>query len=375
MPPVDGKPRLRLGADRLSGSCHPIHAMKNSPSTEVSPAKSPANAAEEAEPAGGPVKPFLDHLEDLRWLLLRCGIAVFLSMAVCLVAADRLMEILLHPLEQARARIVEREQNRPTDSRSDDRTAILPATWGKLDVDIAFNEADLAGLLRGGEPRESIPLALNLTESESGWTIQLAPQSSVDPQNPVPRLEQRSPLSPFMLAMKTAFFGGAAVALPLILSFLASFLFPALKPNEKRILSRAVFFGVGMFALGAAFAYFGMARVTILASLAFSEWLGFTPTIWFVEDYAGFLIKLVFGVGLAFELPVILLTMVRLGVINHNSLKAFRPYWVAVNLIVSPLLTPQDVITQLMLAIPLQLLYELSVLIAWKWHRSEQSGV
>jgi sec-independent protein translocase protein TatC len=153
----------------------------------------------------------------------------------------------------------------------------------------------------------------------------------------------------------------------LILSFLASFLFPALKKNEKRILSRAVFFGVGMFALGASFAYFGMARVTILASIAFSEWLGFAPTIWFIDDYAAFLIKLVFGVGLAFELPVILLTLVRLGILNYDSLKSFRPYWVAINLIISALLTPQDVITQLLLAIPLQLLYEFSVLISWHW--------
>lgn len=330
-------------------------------------AGSPASAAQD----GGPVKPFLDHLEDLRWLLLRCGIAIAVCMTVCLVAADTLMDVLLHPLERARASLVQRHNENAAGLASNPIT-LLPATWGEHKVDVAFKEEQLGSLLQSGGWREAIPLALTLESSESGWTIQIAPQSTGKPWTLVPRLEQRSPLSPFLLAMKTAFFGGAAVALPLVLSFLVSFLFPALKPNEKRVLSRALCFGAGMFALGAAFAYFGMARVTILASLAFSEWLGFTPTIWFVEDYAAFLIKLVFGVGLAFELPVVLLTMVRLGVINYNALKAFRPYWIAVNLILSALLTPQDVITQLLLAVPLQLLYEFSVLIAWKWHRTEQ---
>ena len=314
--------------------------MKNDPASgELRP--HPEEAPQEsAEQEGGPVKPFLDHLEDLRWLLLRCGVATALCMALCLVAADKLMDVLLHPLEQARARMAERQPGDHDLSNAGKSPANLSAAWGPLQVDVAFNEKELSALLDGGEPREAIPLALTLNRSENGWTVQLAPESAADKRDPVPRLEQRSPITPFLLAMKTALFGGAAAALPLILSFLASFMFPALKKNEKRILTRAVFFGVGMFALGAAFAYFGMARVTILASIAFSEWLGFTPTIWFIDDYAGFLIKLVFGVGLAFELPVVLLTLVRLGILSHDSLTSFRPYWVAINLLLSALLTP-----------------------------------
>jgi sec-independent protein translocase protein TatC len=80
------------------------------------------------------------------------------------------------------------------------------------------------------------------------------------------------------------------------------------------------------------------------------------------------------GMGIGFELPVVVLMLVRIGIVTANQLAKFRPYMVVINLILGAVLTTPEVLTQIMMFIPLQLLYEVSIIIARRWERQEQHG-
>jgi len=99
----------------------------------------------------------------------------------------------------------------------------------------------------------------------------------------------------------------------------------------------------------------------------YSNWLGFGAMQWKAEDYISFVCKFLLGMGLGFELPVVLLTLVKLGVLSYTSLRKMWRYMIVIVLVLGGLLTTPEVVTQVMMAGPLYLLYEISVWIAWYW--------
>lgn len=166
----------------------------------------------------------------------------------------------------------------------------------------------------------------------------------------------------FFTALKVAFFAGFILSLPVIFWQLWLFLAPGLYDHEKKLVLPFVFFATLMFLIGAAFAYyvvvpfgfeflinFGSAVVTILPSIG---------------KYVGFFTKLLFGFGVAFELPVITFFLAKIGLVDDRMLKDFFKYAVVIIFVVAALLTPPDVLTQFLMAGPLILLYLLSIYIA-----------
>jgi hypothetical protein len=105
----------------------------------------------------------------------------------------------------------------------------------------------------------------------------------------------------------------------------------------------------------------------------YSRWLGFGAYQWRAEDYISFVCKFLLGMGLGFELPVVILTMVKIGVVGYKTLAKIRPYMIVINLILGAVLTTPEVITQITMFIPLQCLYELSVWVAWYWEQPDRS--
>jgi len=85
-----------------------------------------------------------------------------------------------------------------------------------------------------------------------------------------------------------------------------------------------------------------------------------------------FVTKFMLGMGLGFELPVVLLALVKIGILDYQRLKAMRRYMIVINLVVGALLTTPEVFTQVVMAVVLQILYEISVWIAWYWERQEK---
>ncbi|RXJ88371.1 twin-arginine translocase subunit TatC [Arcobacter sp. CECT 8983] len=166
----------------------------------------------------------------------------------------------------------------------------------------------------------------------------------------------------FFTALKVAFFAGFIVSLPVIFWQMWLFLAPGLYEHEKKLVVPFVFFATLMFLIGSSFAYyivvpygfeflinFGSAVVTVLPSIG---------------KYVGFFTKLLFGFGVAFELPVITFFLAKIGLVDDKTLKDFFKYAVVLIFILASLLTPPDVITQFLMAGPLIFLYIVSIYIA-----------
>jgi sec-independent protein translocase protein TatC len=94
--------------------------------------------------------------------------------------------------------------------------------------------------------------------------------------------------------------------------------------------------------------------------------------LWNAVDYSSFLIKFMLGMGVGFELPVVLLALVKIGLLNYKKLSAMRRYMIVGNLVLGGLLTTPEVLTQICMAICLQVLFEVAVWIAWYWERQEK---
>ena len=159
---------------------------------------------------------------------------------------------------------------------------------------------------------------------------------------------------------------------PLSSTYVISFVFPALKMREQKYVHRGLFYGGGLFLLGVTFCYFFLMPFALAASQRYSDWLGFSASQWKAEDYISFVCKFMLGMGLGFEMPVVILTLVKIGVLNYSTSPKGRRYMIVVNLVLGAVLTTPEVVTQLIMFLPLQSLYEISIWIAWYWDRKEK---
>lgn len=166
----------------------------------------------------------------------------------------------------------------------------------------------------------------------------------------------------FFTAMKVAFFAGFILSLPVIFWQLWLFLAPGLYDHEKKLVIPFVFFATLMFLLGAAFAYYIVVPIGFDFLIAFgNSVVSVLPSI---GKYVGFFTKLLIGFGIAFELPVITFFLAKIGLVNDQMLKDFFRYAVVLIFIVAAVLTPPDVISQVLMAAPLLILYGVSIYIA-----------
>ncbi len=165
----------------------------------------------------------------------------------------------------------------------------------------------------------------------------------------------------FFVAIKVSFFAAFLGALPIILSQIWLFIAPGLYANEKKMMIPIVLGGTVMFLVGGAFAYYVVTPFGFQYLIGFGS-ASFVPMI-NVEDYIDFFTKIMLGFGLAFELPVLCYFLALLGLIDDKAMIGFFRYAVVLIFIVAAILTPPDVLTQLLMAIPLVILYGLSILI------------
>ncbi len=165
----------------------------------------------------------------------------------------------------------------------------------------------------------------------------------------------------FFVALKVSFFAAILGALPIILSQIWLFIAPGLYAHEKKMVFPFVAGGTIMFLVGVLFAYYVVTPFGFDFLITFGSFK-FTPLI-NIEDYVGFFTKIMFGFGLAFELPVFAYFLALLGLVDDRQMTSFFKYAIVIIFIVAALLTPPDVLTQLLMAGPLVILYLLSILI------------
>lgn len=172
----------------------------------------------------------------------------------------------------------------------------------------------------------------------------------------------------FFTAMKVAFFAGIILALPVIFWQFWLFVAPGLYDNEKKYVVPFVIAATFMFLCGAAFCYY------VVIPLGFTFLINFGGQLFTalpsVGEYVGFFTKLLVAFGLAFELPVVTFFFAKIGLVDDAALKRYFRYAVVAIFTFSAIMTPPDILSQFLMAMPLTGLYGISILIA-KWVRVE----
>jgi sec-independent protein translocase protein TatC len=180
----------------------------------------------------------------------------------------------------------------------------------------------------------------------------------------------------FFVEMKVALFAAMMISFPVIANQLWKFVEPGLYRKEKRALLPFLFATPVLFAAGACFAYF----VTVPIALRFL--LGFQGDIGGIQQealpsaghYLSFIMQFLMAFGLAFLLPILLMLIERAGLVTREQLMSARRYMIVAFFAIAAVFTPPDVISQLLLAVPLVLLYEMSLLAIWFTQRRRKTG-
>ncbi|RPE13306.1 twin-arginine translocase subunit TatC [Chitinophaga lutea] len=174
-----------------------------------------------------------------------------------------------------------------------------------------------------------------------------------------------------MLQFKMAFILGIIGAFPYIIYEFWRFVKPALKENEAKG-SKGVIFWVSLqFLLGIAFSYFLIApfMINFLASYTVSDVI---KNEFFIDDYFGLMSQIILGMGVLFEMPILVYFLTKLGLLTPMFMRNYRRHAIVVILILAAVITPPDVLDQLLVFVPLYLLYEISIFISAKVYREKE---
>jgi sec-independent protein translocase protein TatC len=176
------------------------------------------------------------------------------------------------------------------------------------------------------------------------------------------RLIATNVISPILVPLKITLMAAFLVALPIVLYQVWAFVAPGLYSHEKKFVLPLVVSSTILFFIGVAFCYFivipGMSRfIQAFAPAAITA----APDI---EQYFGFVLTLFLVFGIAFEVPIAVIVLARIGVVTIEQLKKWRGYFIVASFIVAAVVTPPDVISQLALAVPMCILYEIGIIAA-----------
>ncbi len=333
----------------------------------------------------------LDHLEDLRRTIIRIAITLIVSMLVCFSFAPTFMDILKGPVDAVWLRY--EEEHLPAEIDADDwieakhvASVLVALPDRPRELLLRKQRAEVltllpivpilnaAALVPQGEREAYIRESLTDTPEVAQQALALQEKGAVL-RNPRSRealqlMGAFHPAEAFMLSLTLSFFGGIILAFPLLMYFVLQFIVPGLHQHEKRLLYKSVFWGFGLFIAGCSFAYYIVLPRVLSFFYSYALSLGISND-WRIGDYISFAIKLVCVFGAVFELPVLVIPFVKLGVLSYDLMKRTRAYALIACLFIALLLAPApDPGTMLIMAAPMYLLYELCILYAWYENRS-----
>ncbi|WP_397385932.1 twin-arginine translocase subunit TatC [Prosthecobacter sp.] len=249
---------------------------------------------------GDEEKPFLDHLEDLRKMIVRIAMTLLVSTLVTFCFYDKLFEIIKYPL------------------------------WA-------------TGVIKTPEELKAM-------------------------------LQILTPQEGFLMVMNLSLIAAVILAFPLLLFFLLQFILPGLKPAEKKAIFPAIGIGAGLFLLGACFAFYVVLPRALEFFYTFNESLGMSNG-WRLDGYVKFATRFILLFGVAFELPVIVMVMVKLDFLNYKLMSTTRSYAIIAIAIFAAIVTPTpDPFTMLVLAGPLYVLYETCIWLAYFMEKKDRAA-
>jgi sec-independent protein translocase protein TatC len=350
-------------------------------------------------------KPFLEHLEDLRIVITRVVLTLVIAMGVCFAFRNELMTIIRRPVEQVwKVSQVEKMPEGPVSidldtwelAKKADRDV---ATFTPEQQDYYFTHIDpdnklnlkfhtksvryyraaidmenshqsgkeFIGKFPGLEPDMKEQLVALMEEGKR-------PDVAVDSRGKLVLMQALNPTEGFMLSIKLSLFAGIVISFPLLLYFLLQFILPGLKKKEKKALWPAMAIGFGLFLAGILFSYFFVLPKVLDFFYTYSQEMGVTNE-WRIGYYISFATQFTLIFGLAFELPVVVMTMVKLGILNYEIMRNTRSYAILAIVVIAALITPTpDVATLGFLAIPMIILYEICIWLSFFHNRKQREA-
>ncbi|MGJ8696065.1 MAG: twin-arginine translocase subunit TatC [Verrucomicrobiaceae bacterium] len=343
-------------------------------------------------------KPFLEHLEDLRSTVTKIVMTLLISTLICFVYKEKLMEVIKRPVEKTW--VAKQESRLPEDG------SITLDKWEKAliyaDVTPALNfyspnieakfweleeDKDLYQLTRAAviyraanelppEAQEkfldSMPESNALLRERVKELLETKPITDLNQEGNLRMMGAFKVTETFMLTMKLAFFAGIIISFPLLLYFLLQFILPGMKEEERKALWPALAIGFGLFLGGVLFSYFFVLPKVLNFFYDWSQSMGVTND-WRIGYYISFATTFVLIFGLAFELPVVVMTLVHLGILTFSVMNSTRSYAILAIVIIAALITPTpDIPTLLLLAGPMYILYEICIWLSWFYERKKK---
>ena len=182
-----------------------------------------------------------------------------------------------------------------------------------------------------------------------------------------------SVISPFMVPLKILMMASFLVALPVVLYQVWAFVAPGLYAHEKKLVMPLVISSTVLFFMGVAFCYFFVFGQVFKFIQSFApKSITAAPDI---EAYLGFVLSMFLAFGLTFEVPIAVVVLARMNVVSIEKLKEFRGYFVVLAFVIAAVVTPPDVVSQLALAIPMCILYEVGIWAAQVFIKHTQAPV
>lgn len=249
-----------------------------------------------------PPKPFMSHLIDLRTCLVRCAIAWLICVVAIIPFAPTINSWIMEPAN------------------------ITPADLG-ITAEVEAQTGEAAGeIVKNNQPVVQVQ---GLT-----WTVGCS------------------------VILKVMMMGGTALALPFLLFFILQFVFPGLKRSEKNVIVFTLVSSTVFFLGGVAMAYSTTLRIALKVFLQINRWMNIPTTIITMEEHTTIVIKTIVAFGLAFQLPLLVLALGWMGVISAKAMAEKRRIAIVLIFILAMLLTPPDPLSQLIMALPMVILYE-----------------
>lgn len=167
----------------------------------------------------------------------------------------------------------------------------------------------------------------------------------------------------FFVPMKVTMLTAFLIALPVVMYQLWAFIAPGLYLHERKLILPLVVSSYTLFLVGMAFAYFLVFPTVFKFMASYNAPLGAEMST-DIDNYLSFAMTTFLAFGITFEVPVVVVVLVRMGMVSLAKLKEIRPYVIVGAFVISAIVTPPDVLSQLLLAVPMTLLYELGLLVA-----------
>lgn len=178
-------------------------------------------------------------------------------------------------------------------------------------------------------------------------------------------------ITPFLIPIKVTLLAAFIMALPVVLYQAWAFIAPGLYLHEKRLVAPLVISSSVLFVAGVAFCYFLVFGVVFKFINNFApKSISVAPDI---ESYFSFVMTMFIAFGITFEVPIVVIVLVRMGLVTVEKLKEIRPYVIVGAFVIAAVVTPPDIMSQLLLAVPLCLLYEVGILVAPLFARMTQA--